>query len=268
MSRTALVISTALLMTAGIMAPPEPAVVAQQDAAAAAPGTMVDPALFAQGGRLYAINCAQCHQVAGVGTPPTFPALAGNDRLVDLSLIVGNVHNGKGSMPALPELSNEQVAALATYVRNAWGNAFGGATTDEVASIVSGLGEAVPGAGISVWTGVYTQAQDERGREVHSATCGRCHGPKLNGAAEPDMPPSPAIARAGFLQKWQGRTVSALFNYVRTKMPADNPGTLGDQQYIDAIAHMFAVSGMPAGDKELPPDLDALANLVVEEQPQ
>jgi hypothetical protein len=31
---------------------------------------------------------------------------------------------------------------------------------------------------------------------------------------------------------------------------------------------MFAVSGMPAGDKELPLDLDALANIVIEAQPK
>ena len=51
-------------------------------------------------------------------------------------------------------------------------------------------------------------------------------------------------------------------------MPTDNPGTLTDQQAIDSIAHMFAVSDIPAGDKELPPDPKALEGIVIEMQPK
>lgn len=123
------------------------------------------------------------------------------------------------------------------------------------------------GANVSVWSGVYTADQDKRGEEMHSAACAMCHGPRLNGAGQPEMPPSPAIARAAFLRKWAGRNVAALFVYVRHTMPPDAPGTLTDQQSIDAIAHMFAVSGMPAGAKELPADLNALARIVIEARP-
>ncbi|MGH6770065.1 MAG: c-type cytochrome [Xanthobacteraceae bacterium] len=121
---------------------------------------------------------------------------------------------------------------------------------------------------VSVWSGVYTAAQNERGEELYSGACSHCHGSRLNGAGQPDQPPSPAIARATFLRKWAGQTVAALFTYVRTKMPPDNPGSINDQQSIDAIAHMFAVSNMPAGDKELPPDPKALAGIVIEAQPK
>lgn len=121
---------------------------------------------------------------------------------------------------------------------------------------------------VSVWSGVYTASQNTRGEEMHSAACAMCHGPRLNGAGQPEMPPSPAIARAAFLRKWAGRNVAALFVYVRYTMPPDAPGTLTDQQSIDAIAHMFAVSGIPAGDKELPLDPNALANIVIEAQPR
>src|SRR5215203_1448216 len=121
------------------------------------------------------------------------------------------------------------------------------------------------GAKASVWNGAYTAAQGKRGAEFYSGACAQCHGPNLNGAGQPDLPPSPAIARAGFLRKWAGKPVSELFVYVRTQMPPDNPGTLTDQQAIDAVAHMFAVSNIPPGDKELPTDPKALADLVIEE---
>jgi cytochrome c len=119
---------------------------------------------------------------------------------------------------------------------------------------------------VSVWSGVYTAAQNKRGEEFHAAVCTVCHGPRLNGAGQPEMPPSPAIAGAAFLRKWAGRNVAALLVYVRQTMPPDSPGTLTDQQSIDAIAHMFAVSNMPAGQTELPADPKALANIVIEEQ--
>ena len=120
---------------------------------------------------------------------------------------------------------------------------------------------------VSVWSGVYTAAQNKRGEEFHADLCAMCHGPRLNGAGQSEMPPSPAIAGGTFLRKWSGQSVAALFVIVRHTMPPDSPGTLTDQQSIDAIAHMFAVSNMPAGDKELPPDPKALANIVIEAKP-
>ncbi len=121
---------------------------------------------------------------------------------------------------------------------------------------------------VSVWSGVYTAAQNKRGEELHPAFCAMCHGSQLNGAGHPDLPPSPAIARATFLRKWAGQSVAALFIYVRHMMPLDFPGTLTDQQTLDAIAHMFAVSDLPAGDRELPLGLDALANIMIEAKPK
>jgi cytochrome c len=121
---------------------------------------------------------------------------------------------------------------------------------------------------VSVWSGVYTAAQNKRGEDFHADVCTMCHGPRLNGAGQSEMPPSPAIAGATFLRKWSGQNVAALFVIVRHTMPPDSPGTLTDQQSIDAIAHMLAVSGMPAGDMELPADLNALARIVIEAQPK
>ena len=121
---------------------------------------------------------------------------------------------------------------------------------------------------VSVWSGVYTTAQNQRGEEVHAAVCAMCHGAQLNGAGSPEMPPSPAIARATFLRKWAGNNVAALFTIVRHTMPPDAPNTLTNQQTVDAIAHMLAVTGMPPGNTELPPDPKALANIVIDARPK
>ena len=47
----------------------------------------------------------------------------------------------------------------------------------------------------------------------------------------------------------------------------DNPKSRSDQEYIDAIAYMFTLSKIPAGESELPPDAEALAAFVIGPQP-
>jgi cytochrome c len=124
------------------------------------------------------------------------------------------------------------------------------------------------GAKVPTWSGVYSAAQNTRGEEFSASACAQCHGARLNGAGQPDQPPSPAIAGPDFLRKWSGQTAAALFLYVRKMMPSDNPGSLSDQESIDAVAHMLAVSDFPAGDKELPADLKVLDTIVIEQQPK
>lgn len=108
----------------------------------------VDQALFAQGEGVYTANCAGCHQATGAGLPGAFPPMANNPHLSDGKYVAQVVIQGlqnkeivvdgqtyNGVMPGFPQLSDEEVAAVATYVRNAWGNTFGGVSAEEAASV-------------------------------------------------------------------------------------------------------------------------------------
>lgn len=65
--------------------------------------------------------CAGCHGANGQGGAG--PKLAGDQKiLADPSIIINNIHKGKGIMPAYPQLKPEEVLAVANYVRNSWGN--------------------------------------------------------------------------------------------------------------------------------------------------
>jgi mono/diheme cytochrome c family protein len=90
----------------------------------------------ADGAQLYAGKCAGCHQVNGQGIAGVFPPLAGSPwvvesetRLVQILLhgiqgpieVAGTTYNGL--MPPWKSLPDEEIAAIATYVRTAWGNA-------------------------------------------------------------------------------------------------------------------------------------------------
>jgi mono/diheme cytochrome c family protein len=228
----------------------------------AAAQNSVDPAEIEAGKAIFNQDCALCHQADGRGDAPSFPALAGNANLADVSRIVSNVAEGQGNMPPFSDLGATQIAAVGTYVRNSWGNDFGAVDTAEVEAILALL-EALPPKR-TVWDGVYTEAQAERGAKEYLGPCGLCHGRRLNGApTDPDMNSTPPLARAKFLRNWEGKSMATLYQYVRATMPKANPGYMSDQVYIDIIAYMLSASDLPAGDEELSTDPRDLSRITI-----
>ena len=99
---------------------------------------------------------------------------------------------------------------------------------------------------VSVWDGVYTEAQAARGDAGFSAHCANCHGANLGGTGE-----APALAGPQFLSDYDGLTLGDLFDRIRTTMPQDNPGRLTRDQYADILAFILKANALPSGAKEL-----------------
>ncbi len=82
--------------------------------------------LRARGEKIYAANCVACHQANGKGVPGAFPALDGskvvNGPLADNLAIVLNGKTGTAMQAFGKQLSATDLAAVITYLRNAWGN--------------------------------------------------------------------------------------------------------------------------------------------------
>ena len=81
--------------------------------------------LVARGEKVYAANCAVCHQANGKGAGPI--------KALDASAIVLDADKGRqiavllngqnnGAMPAWKQLSDTEIAAVITYTKNAWSN--------------------------------------------------------------------------------------------------------------------------------------------------
>ena len=109
------------------------------------------------GATLFQVNCAMCHEASGQGIAKVFPPLAGSDFLMadkerDIRIVIEGLSGPikvKGAdynnvMPAPPGVTDDQIAAILTYVRNSWGNQGEAVTTAEVTKIRTALAAAAP----------------------------------------------------------------------------------------------------------------------------
>jgi mono/diheme cytochrome c family protein len=108
------------------------------------------------GAAIYKDSCAACHRDAGTGEAHLFPRLAGSALVQsdDATTLVRVVLQGTravstASMPTAPampafgwRLSDAQVAAVLTYIRNSWGNAAAAVSPATVASQRTSLAKA------------------------------------------------------------------------------------------------------------------------------
>ena len=108
--------------------------------------------LIAKGESIYGVVCVACHQGSGMGSPGQYPPLVGSDwvigspeRLIRIPLhgLTGPIEvNGKpwtGSMPAFggapPLDDDENLAAVLSYIRAAWGNDAPPISPEQVANV-------------------------------------------------------------------------------------------------------------------------------------
>jgi len=96
--------------------------------------------LVKQGQEVFEDICAQCHRSNGEGLPATFPALNKNPFVLgDPKPVIATVLNGrKGNLGQMPswkdKLDDRQIAAVITYIRQAWSNRASAVTAAMVAA--------------------------------------------------------------------------------------------------------------------------------------
>lgn len=114
-----------------------------------APATAPDAATIRIGEAIYVDNCSACHRSDGRGVSRLFPPLVGDTvaQSPDPTTIARLILTGARSIPtpgaptplAMPpygaKLSDAQIAAVATYVRNSWGNAAPTVAASQVARL-------------------------------------------------------------------------------------------------------------------------------------
>ncbi len=115
-------------------------------AAAHAAGTLTKEEQIKAGEQLFAGTCSVCHQATGQGLAGVFPPLAKSDLLAAtpsrITTIITHGLTGKVTvngteynsvMPPMAQLTDDEVANIATYVLNSWGNPGGHVTKEDAA---------------------------------------------------------------------------------------------------------------------------------------
>jgi mono/diheme cytochrome c family protein len=134
---------------------------------------------------------------------------------------------------------------------------FGGLAIIWLASVSGSALQA--GQAKSVWDGVFTNEQAERGAAAYKTACSECHGNDLAGDGF-----APALTGSDFMGNWNELSAGDLFERIRISMPPSGPSTVTPAQKADIVAHLFNVNKFPAGTTELEPSTEALKTIKIE----
>ena len=113
----------------------------------------------------------------------------------------------------------------------------------------------------TVWDGVYTETQAQRGRTAYTQYCERCHKQDLLGIEG-------AMKGEFFMERRREDVLETLFLDMKATMPRGNPGGLPDQTYVDIISYVLQNNAMPAGSIELKPDMLEKVDVIGKDGPQ
>ncbi len=246
----------------------------------------------------YQTVCLACHQADGKGLPGAFPPLAGSDYLLgDKDRAVGVVVRGlegevvvngvkyNSVMPAMTQLSDQEIADALTYAMNSWGNK-GGAVSVAQVSAVRAKAAAEPktaasptqhptttaelkyqgapspagaaGVKILVTPGApnMTEPEFKHAQEIYFQRCAGCHGVLRKGAT--GKPLTPDIT--------QKKGTEYLKVFINQGSPAGMPswGKSGElsQEEVDIMAR-FVQHEPPQPPEFGMPEIKASWNVII-----
>ena len=106
---------------------------------------------------------------------------------------------------------------------------------------------------VTIWDGVYTAGQAERGKATFDLSCSRCHNSDLTGSDR-----GPTLVGDKFLASWLDGNLEALFSFIRDQMPQGSANIVNDAAKADVLAYILQRNNYPTGKTELPPDTGKL----------
>jgi nitrite reductase (NO-forming)/hydroxylamine reductase len=275
-------LAAALGVAAYAQQPSTSAEAPQVHQAEAAAGAAPSAERMKAGEEVYKIACIACHQPTGEGLPGAFPPLAKSDYLMQkpdraVRIVVRgltgevtvNNMTYNSVMPAMTQLSDQQVADVITYVLNSWGNKAPAIPVERVVAeraqaIEEGITPMSPtqhpttvgettyqgGAGspvgaeatqVRITPGApdMTLAEFDRAQQIYFQRCAGCHGVLRKGATGKPLTPDVTQPK----------------------------GT----EYLKVFINQGSPAGMPSWGKSgelTPEEVDIMARFVQHEPPQ
>jgi mono/diheme cytochrome c family protein len=91
---------------------------------------------------------------------------------------------------------------------------------------------------------VYTTAQATSGKTLYAQKCASCHDAGGDAMAT-------ALEGNEFVAQWENKPVRALYSRILSTMPADNPGSLSEQETLAIVTYMLERNAFPSGNNAL-----------------
>jgi alcohol dehydrogenase (cytochrome c) len=91
----------------------------------------------------------------------------------------------------------------------------------------------------------FTAEQAEAGLASYTQSCVACHGADLR------MLPNAPLQGNEFIAKWRTRSTNDLLAQLRTTMPPESPGSLGEDAYLGLMAYILQRNGNAPSDQRL-----------------
>ena len=117
-----------------------------------------------------------------------------------------------------------------------------------------------PASSQSIWDGVFSAEQTQRGDVLYQEHCASCHGAELV-SSDPDYP---NLTAPQFRWNWGKKTLAERLQRVRSSMPPNAKNSLAPQEYLDVITFILKSNGYPAGAAEIKADSGVLIKIVVD----
>jgi len=227
--------------------------VAAQDATKSTWDGVYTAAQAARGKPRFEASCSRCHNLALIGSERG-PALKGsafwskweNENLGSLYTLMRDTMPRDGGASVV---SDEVKTDILAYILSVSGMPPG---NDELKVDLRAL-EGVKIAKKTVWDGVFTAAQAERGKENYlTGRCGGCHKLDLTGDR------GPALKGGDFIAHWENGSVITLFDKIRETMPQNSPNDVTEDAKADIVAYLLQENGFPTGKTELRAEAESL----------
>ena len=119
-----------------------------------------------------------------------------------------------------------------------------------------------PGPQRTVWDGVYTDQQAQRGARAYQQHCSRCHREDLKGEAK-----APSLVGAPFFDRWSNLSVHDLFFAIQITMSHSHELFAPSEKVADVVSFVFRANKMPAGADELPVNEAKLRQILITGKP-
>jgi len=113
----------------------------------------------------------------------------------------------------------------------------------------------------TVWSGVYSKPEAERGKETAARLCGSCHGAELKGGT--------AVRLTGpqFFERWDNLRLRDVVVQIQGTMPHGRDFFVPAGSTREVIAFMLRESGVPAGEERMPENLSVLGDILITRAP-